>query len=927
MNWHRFTTGCFSGVVLVGAYTTALADPPCRFLTTTDAGVIQSVALSLDAGKRYRVWTQSTSSGGDPVLHWIAQEPTSPYQFLHVTSNDDHGSPSATCSAVPAPSDMTSADSCMQYKNDGTSSQESVVILHAYRRIYSGTTRLIVKRLDDNTTVYDETFTFAGDAKDEYEDEQEVEWDEDDRFDYAFTAEGMLYPDILFLNGSAHLAGWTNSNIDGTSHGGWWGQPRLRMDAATGPHTVGKGPHMIVMGNAFPYYGMGNGSGILFRNDVILGDTDDDGLGDGLEECLGTDPEDIDSDEDGFTDALETIGGAHHPECVDTEAEQGITADDPGAGCSINLGTFGADPLVPTVFVTMIWMLEEDEDDPVNLTTLSEGIDEMKAAFAAPEGVYGSSKPVLELLIDYGQETLGPFAAGGGRLHYQDPFCQYPAASPTCGVTGTVSCTTVNDCPDPKENWQCISDVCIRAECDDICNIYDAENLHPTLGDPHVPWNLTSIYWADEPLFPLNRRGLSIPMVAYPQNVGGYYNDFEYPGPVFADGVCDGLECGTSASPGKRKILPGLLLIKQSYISEASLMMHEIGHALRLGHSVDPDISGHQPNHMSVMNYDFDSLLGNNHLLDYGDERPSLTMLGQEIEEASSENECCCGESPCVADWASDSPPVDCCPTCGELNESTQMCEICLVKAWAENPLVACIYGDEIHVGVTEEECCCGAAPCVYTVIQTPKNWCPPTTTYDDINPFDPKCRVCNTVWANDVCYYGGLDEGDGIGDNPTVDTLTHTGIVNSIGCLNLLPSGSSPIGSVGVSVIDNQIVPYNIDWNLTNSVATENPVPPNDLAFRHIGACNSTITPVTATLDTHNEWEFLFNHLAIPFAGTQGLGLPPFCDSNFGCPEGWECTSCGWCADPPNVVIPNACVTALNDTPVACSTSETEEP
>ncbi|NUN16048.1 MAG: hypothetical protein HUU55_20670 [Myxococcales bacterium] len=76
-----------------------------------------------------------------------------------------HGALWVTCSSIPAPSQMTSADSCMQYKNEGSSTQESTIILHAYRRMYSGTTRLIVKRLDDNVTIFDETLLFAGDAQ------------------------------------------------------------------------------------------------------------------------------------------------------------------------------------------------------------------------------------------------------------------------------------------------------------------------------------------------------------------------------------------------------------------------------------------------------------------------------------------------------------------------------------------------------------------------------------------------------------------------------------------------------------------------------------------------------------------------------------------------------------------------------------------
>lgn len=287
MRGRHLAVAGFVGVIAVGDANATQADPACRVVSTTNAGVIQSVGVTLDPGKRYRAWTQSTSSEGDPALHWIAQEAQFPYPFLHVTSNDDHGAPWVTCTSVPAPSDMTSADSCMQYKNNGGSAQESVVILHAYRREYSGTTRLIVKRLDDNTTVYDETLIFSGDAKDEYDDDAPVEWDEDDRFDYAFVAEGMLYPDILFLNGSAHLAGWINANIDGTSYGGWWGQPRLR-----------------------------------------------------------------------------------------------------------------------------------DEQ-------LDEVLPDIAAAFSSDKGLFDTDKPVFHIHFDYGQESLGPFAAGGERLPYQQPFCLY----------------------------------------------------------------------------------------------------------------------------------------------------------------------------------------------------------------------------------------------------------------------------------------------------------------------------------------------------------------------------------------------------------------------------------------------------------------------------------------------------------------------
>lgn len=478
------------------------------------------------------------------------------------------------------------------------------------------------------------------------------------------------------------------------------------------------------------------------------------------------------------------------------------------------------------------------------------------------------------------------------------------------------------DCPNGGTNYLCDDGECWRTHCVDICNRYDAGNLHPTLGNPHAPWNLTDLYWGEEPLFPLNRRGLGIPAVVYPAEVGGYENNFEKNGDSYA-GICTGLSCETTSFSEARRVLPGMVLMQQNpFVSSTSalLIMHEIGHALRLGHSVDANIENRQPNHVSVMNYDYAGIAN---FLDFGDERPSLSMIGEEIVSAETQAACCCGESPCVAEWATDQK-IFCCPTCGVRNDITGMCEKCLA-VWVGDEY-GCIYDGIPQYGlVAEEDCCCGPA-CTYSITQTAPDWCPPTTTYDDEGSNGPICRVCNAVWTGDACYYGGLLEAEGIGATPTFETIDHEAVVFAISCLNELQISFEGVTATGTHYLaEYPLETNNVDWNNTGTLSVANPVPGKDLVFRHLGACHTQPTPLGATLDTYSEWEFLFDLLAVPFAGTQGLGLPAFCDGNFGCPEGWECTDCGWCADLPGVTVPEPCVVSAEG-PVGCALSSEEE-
>lgn len=319
-----------------------------RVFDTTDAGMIYRAPLELQAGKTYRMWTRSTSQGGDTVLHLYGQQlPATSFGFL--VSNDDWAL--GGCTTNP-PAGMIATDGCLQYTNTHAELQPGGLFVHAYRKEYSGTTVAIVQEVG-GPVVFSQAIPFGGDAIDDVGGDS-VEWDAGERLDFAYTPGGLIYPRILALRGSEEPIRQAAKNADGSVYAGLWGQPRMYLPVASGAAPPsGKGGPTFVVGSSYASTGYGDGSARLYLND-FANDSEGDGLGDELEAALGTAPFEVDTDRDGFRDELETIGGAHHPACVNNDPEVGPIETDPGKGCAINLGSFGADPNVLNIFLTII---------------------------------------------------------------------------------------------------------------------------------------------------------------------------------------------------------------------------------------------------------------------------------------------------------------------------------------------------------------------------------------------------------------------------------------------------------------------------------------------------------------------------------------------------------------------------------------------
>ena len=782
-----------------------------RVFDTTDAGMIYRAPVTLRAGKTYRMWTRSTSSGGDTVLHLYAQQlPDTTYGF--VTSNDDWAT--GGCAATP-PAGMIATDGCIEYTNTHAEDQPGGVLVHAYRREYSGTTMIIVQEVN-GPTQFTYSFPFGGDAIADVGGDT-VEWDQGERLDFAYTPGGLLYPRVIALRGTEDPIRAATKNADGSIYAGLWGQPRMYLPVASGAAPPsGKGGPIFVVGSSYVSTGYGDGSARLYLND-FSSDQDGDGLGDALETALGTSVHDTDTDDDGFRDELETIGGAHHPDCA-AQPEAGPTIQDPGKGCAINLRSFGADPNVVNIFVTLMWMEDETGADPI-AGIIGDAVSAWQDAFATPVGAYGDPKTEIELLVDYGAGAYGELAVGGPVIDYQDDWCVHGTRHQGCPadfLTYAACAPGLNE-PDPctgcggPTGCQCVREtvnqqgviLCLPRECGEYCERY-GEAVTDQGYDPHAPWNINDAYWAADPLFPLNRRGLGIPyFIAYNTTVD----------PSFVMGHCSSpistAECSTDY-PDDRPIYPGFLESRMEDIdgtTSAKLarhLMHEVGHALGLDHATDPAAGNRQPNHVSVMNYYFNGLAGvtKDGVLDYGGPLPVLRPKGALEPDATTLEECVCE---------------------GENAKATE-----------------------------------------------------------------DSFGTCNARWYGTAqdgeCYYGGLEEWEGIGEDTTAVVVgNHEWLAKRLTCVQ---TGGPP-------VIDIDDLPQNIDWNNDGSIAPE-PTTYDKVFANFWNACPGKGAPVGAIVSTFDEWAHVLDRLPTK---TQGTGIPAFVDASVGfdCPDQTtEC--CAWC-------------------------------
>ena len=592
------------------------ADAKPRLFSTTDAGVVYATSFVLDAGGTYQMWSRGTSAGGDPVMHLKAQQPDTTWAYE--ASNDDWQV--GSCASAPS-GGMVASDACIEYTNNTGAAQAATLLVHAYRRPGAGTTLLTVRRVGGATLV-SQGIAFAGDAIQSVGGDP-VEWNAFERLDYAYSLTGIVFPRVIALRSSEEPIRSATKNMNGSIYAGLWGQPRVVLPVASaGAPGAGKGGPMFVVGSIYATKGYGDGSARMYLNDIYF-DTDGDGLGDSLEATLGTCSapgqgcdRPADSDDDGFYDALEVIGGAHHPDCAQLDPTQGPTDYDAGLGCSINLGTYGADPLERDIFVQLNWMKTATGGDPF----VAKGIDIGAAAatiqdrFSSAKTLFGVDKPEFQLHVDYGQWQH--FGLGGGDIDYQYRWCHhaegtgqcddfetlYPqcptgsAEGDTCQGCGGADCV----CKDVDYNGAGNRGRCTPRQlddhCDSVCDRYDAGHLAPDGSDPHAPSNSNASWWGQQPVFPVNRRGLFLPAV-FVEKIGEDHGA----------GVCTALSCGGFG--GENPILPGIVVISQGSaidtMDTARVLMHELGHQLSLRHAPDTSVKNDQPNHVSVMNYSF----------------------------------------------------------------------------------------------------------------------------------------------------------------------------------------------------------------------------------------------------------------------------------------------------------------------------------
>lgn len=349
--------------------------------------------------------------------------------------------------------------------------------------------------------------------------------------------------------------------------------------------------------------------------------------------------------------------------------------------------------------------------------------------------------------------------------------------------------------------------------------------------------------------------------------------------------------------------------------------MHELGHALRLAHSPYHPNSNYQPNHISVMNYNYQNTPG---FLSYASDldsdeqvRPSLRWLGEEVTEATQESECCCHGEECEAEPGDDDLLPQCCEFwCGALDPQLGICVSC-EAVWLPGvnqclSLVTHTPEAQFAVvpGASESECCCEESGCVVELYLSAPDWCPPPHYTVEESPGSYSCEICNATWYDGACYYGGLDDRTGIGANQ--NQTTHELVLASTNyCLSR--------GSSILSKAPSESFLFNIDWNSSMSLATS-AAPPN-LSARNLYSClepgvpYGTVVPspfeAVAPLD---EWGFIADAMASEQWGIQGLGLPAFCDTTFGCAAEYDCIQ-GWCL-PAEVAPPPECVPSCTDAP-----------
>lgn len=386
---HLKLTACLTPLLLV-----ALGGPAAAI--SASATSVRPTSIVVPANVSFTIWTSDLVGSGtdtpDTVLHVQKNDANGSFAF----GNDDEG-PGLLSSRVVIPAASTE--------------QHFSVIVRAYSNFSRGSANLNISGSDGYTRTY-YAVRFAGYAYDVGSFPSQTHfWTVED-------ATGSHDTVLLVIAGTAERA-VAYDDDDGVGNMSW-----VHIDPGC---SSASGLCRVIVGH-YPSTDEVFSTRLYLDTDVHFDDCDNDGLGDSLEEGLGTDICGKDTDADGLTDAQEVIG------VVESETAP-----------PVKLPTWGANPLVKDIFIEVDWVQTDDPDNLDRFRMPREAVADAQKMYPADIKLHfdtGVANENATTITDYG-DWGGALAmpSGTGACHTLSPerrglFHHYLAISADGGGQG-----------------------------------------------------------------------------------------------------------------------------------------------------------------------------------------------------------------------------------------------------------------------------------------------------------------------------------------------------------------------------------------------------------------------------------------------------------------------------------------------------------
>lgn len=303
----RFHIAASISIGLAAIAGSAQAGTGGRFTGQT-ASYVYSRFLTLEAGRSYTIETQNLSAGADTILH-VQSNDTGGY----IAGNDDCATSLPGCTGLRSYLTIPSSPSARSVR----------VIVRAYNASSGGTALLRI--VPSGLSAIEQAITFSSGYS-----RQLASFVQQTHFSSVEEQGGSSDTIMLVTSGSpSHAIGFDDdSGVD-------------RMSMIHAAESCSSSCIVVVGAYSPSYVGV---TTFVWDEDAHYLDNDNDGLGNGLENVLGTSEGEHDTDYDGLDDGVEVYG-------IDNTL--------------LKFPFYGADPLWPDVFVEADW--RECTQDPANL--------------------------------------------------------------------------------------------------------------------------------------------------------------------------------------------------------------------------------------------------------------------------------------------------------------------------------------------------------------------------------------------------------------------------------------------------------------------------------------------------------------------------------------------------------------------------------